>query len=131
MWGKKMQFYVYNNETNKVLDKIVIAEEDVEGFDYLGMGDSASFVAEDQVNLNLEMGESDIDDCELIFYGEEAYIQSIDKPFASWVTNAKGLWESPVGPMPEGVINLEEGYATHYEWDEDTQTWIEERITIS
>lgn len=36
------------------------------------------------------------------------------KPYPSWVLNSNSIWESPVGPEPEGF----------HSWNEDSQEWI-------
>lgn len=48
----------------------------------------------------------------------------ISSPFPSWTCNVAGVWESPVDyPGVGSTENNSE--SVHYDWDEDTVSWIE------
>jgi len=51
-------------------------------------------------------------------YDETAGAFYPDAPHASWVLNDDFRWEAPV-PMP-----TDEPDGQHYEWDEDTVSWV-------
>ena len=59
-------------------------------------------------------------------YLEEYDIFVPPKPWPSWILNRKtGDWDPPVAPPPEhGRPRPEDGKYIHYEWNEESQQWI-------
>ena len=47
-------------------------------------------------------------------YSKELNRFILPKPYPSWILNSENVWQSPVGPEPEGFNR----------WDETSQEWV-------